>query len=168
MRYVVIGFCVFVAACAGESPTAPTSSSSQIGGGIVTTDAKGGSELPFKGTLEGLETVGTVPSEHHIDATGNASHLGRFALTADFTVSGLTGSGTTTWTAANGDEFSTSFTAHAVVVPPTLTATETHTISSGTGRFANASGTFTVVRTRGLSMPYNISGTIDGTLNLSQ
>jgi hypothetical protein len=123
--------------------------------------------LPFRGTLEGLETVGTVPSNHHIDATGNASHLGRFTLTADYTVSGLTASGTTTWTAANGGEFSTSFTARAVVVPPTLTATETHTITSGTGRFANASGTFTVVRTRGLSMPYNISGTIiDGTIDL--
>jgi hypothetical protein len=52
------------------------------------------------------------------------------------------------------------------VVPPTITFTETHTITSGTGRFANASGTFTVVQTRGLSMPYNYSATIDGTINL--
>jgi hypothetical protein len=172
MRYVVFGFCIFAAACAGELPTAPTpsamtASAGQIGGEIVTAEATGGSALPFKGTFEGLETVGTVPSQHHIDATGNASHLGRFTVTADFTVSGSTASGTTTWTAANGDEFSTSFTSHGVVVPPTLTATEAHTITGGTGRFANASGTFTVVRTRGLSMPYNISSTIiDGTIDL--
>jgi hypothetical protein len=34
------------------------------------------------------------------------------------------------------------------------------------GRFANASGTFTVVQTRGLSMPYFNSATIDGTIDL--
>jgi len=57
MRYVVIGFCVFAAACTGAAPTAPTSSpttpsSSQIGSGIVAT-AIGGSALPFNGTYEG-------------------------------------------------------------------------------------------------------------------
>jgi hypothetical protein len=166
MRYVVIGFCVFAAACAGAAPTGPTSSLSQIGGGVATTEAKGGSELPFKGTYEGLETVGTVPSHHHLDATGNATHLGRFTVTADWILAPTGGSGTSTWTAANGDEFSTSFTRRAVVVPPTITFTEAHTITSGTSRFANASGTFTVVQTRGLSMPYNNSATIDGTINL--
>jgi hypothetical protein len=172
MRYVVIGFCVFAAACAGSSPTAPTSSEttsslSQIGREIVTTEAEGGPEFPFKGTYEGLETVGTVPSNHQLDATGNATHLGRFTVTADWTIGTGGGIGTSTWTAANGDEFSTSFTRSGVVVPPTITFTETHTITSGTGRFANASGTFTVVQTRGLLMPYNNSATIDGTINLS-
>ena len=176
MRYVVIGFCVFAAACTGAAPTAPTSATtssamtsslSQIARGIVTTEpAKGGSELPFKGTYEGLETVGTVPSHHHLDATGNATHLGRFTVTADWTLAATGNFGTSTWTAADGDEFSTSFTRLAVVVPPTITFTETHTITSGTGRFANASGTFTVVQTRGLSMPYNNSATIDGTIDL--
>ena len=170
MRYVVIGFCVFAAACTGAPPTVPTSSATtsslgQIGGGVATTEAKGGSELPFKGTYEGLETVLT-PSQHHLDATGNATHLGRFTVTADWTLAQPAGFGTSTWTAANGDEVSTSFTRRAVVVPPTITFTETHTITPGTGRFANASGTFTVVQTRGLSMPYNNSATIDGTINL--
>ena len=165
MRYVVIGFCVFAAACAGGAPTGPTSSLSQIGGGVATTEATGGSELPFKGTYEGLETVVTATS-HHLDATGNATHLGRFTVTADWTLAPTGGFGTSTWTAANGDEFATSFTRLAVVVPPTITFTETHTITPGTGRFANVSGTFTVVQTRGLSMPYNNSATIDGTINL--
>jgi hypothetical protein len=169
MRYVVIGFCVFAAACAGESPTAPTSSastssSSQIGRGIEKTE--GGSELPFKGTYDGLETVGTVPSHHHLDATGNATHLGRFTVTAAWTIGPTGGVGTSTWTAANGDELYTSFTRSGVPAPPTITFTEIHTITSRPGRFANASGTFTVVQTRGLSMPYNNSATIDGTINL--
>jgi hypothetical protein len=167
MRYVVFGFCIFAAACAGESPTSPTSSSSQIGGGIVTTAAKGGSELPFKGTYEGLETVPdpTVPSEHHLDATGNATHLGRFTVTADWTLA-AGNFGTSTWTAANGDKLFTTFTRSGVFVPPTATFTETHIITGGDGRFANASGSFTVVQTRGLSMPYNNSATFDGTIDL--
>ena len=164
--YVAISFCIFATACAGTSPTAPTSSLSEIGGGAAVTEARGGSELPFKGTYEGLETVGTVPSHHHLDATGNATHLGLFTVTPDWTLAATGNFGTSTWTAANGDEFSTSFTRHGVVVPPTITFTETHTIASGTGRFANASGTFTVVQTRGLSMPYNNSATIDGTIDL--
>ena len=166
MRYVLFGCCVFAAACSGASPTGPTSSSRQIAGGVAATQATGGSELPFKGTYEGLETVGTVASHHHLDATGNATHLGRFTVTADWTLA-LTGNfGTSTWTAANGDELSTSFARRGVVEPPTITFTETHTITGGTGRFANASGTFTVVQTRGLSMPYNNSATIDGTIDL--
>jgi len=110
--------------------------------------------------------VGTVPSHHHLDATGNATHLGRFTVTADWTIGTGGGIGTSTWTAANGDEFSTSFRRSGVVAPPTITFTETHTITGGTGRFANASGSFTVVQTRGLSMPYNNSATIDGTIDL--
>jgi hypothetical protein len=146
MRYLVIGFCVFAGACAGASPAAPASSVSQIARGIATTEATGGSELPFKGTYEGLETVLTAPSHHHLDATGNATHLGLFTAKADWTV-----------TTAGAIETSSTWTA---------TFTETHTITGGTGRFATASGTFTVVQTRGLSMPYNNSATIDGTIDL--
>jgi len=117
---------------------------------------------------EGLETVGTVPSHHHLDATGNATHLGRFTVTADWTIGTGGGIGTSTWTAANGDEFSTSFRRSGVVAPPTITFTETHTITGGTGRLADGSGTFTVVQTRGLSMPYNNSATFDGTISLGR
>jgi hypothetical protein len=167
MRYAVLGFCLFATACAGTTPTGPISSLSQIGGGVATTEAKGGSELPFKGTYEGEEKVLTPPSHHHLDAIGNATHLGLFTVTADWTVTTAGAIETSSaWTAANGDKFSTSFTRQGRFVPPTATFTETHTITGGTGRFANASGTFTVVQTRGLSMPYNNSATIDGTINL--
>ena len=165
MRSVAISLCLVATACAGAAPTGPTSSLSQIGEGVATTEAKGGSELPFKGTYEGLETVVT-PTHHHLDATGNATHLGLFTVTADWTIGPTGGSGTSTWTAANGDEFSTSFTRSAVLAPPTITFTETHTITGRTGRLANASSTFTVVQTRGLSMPYNNAAAIDGTINL--
>jgi hypothetical protein len=162
---IAAAFCVFAAACGGTAPTGPTSSMS-ANGGVAGTQAQGGSELPFKGTYEGLETVLTVPSHHHLDATGNATHLGLFTVTADWTLAATGNFGTSTWTAADGDEFSTSFARRGVVAPPTITFTETHTITGGTGRFANVSGTFTVVQTRGLSMPYNNSATIDGTISL--
>ena len=169
MRYAVFGFLVFATACGGAAPTAPTSSLSQIGGGVATTEAKGGSDLPFKGTYEGLEKVdATMPSHHSLaDATGNATHLGRFTVTADWTLAPTGGVGTSTWTAANGDEFFTSFRRSGVPAPPTITFTEIHTITGGSGRFADASGTFTVVQIRGLAMPYNNSATIDGTIDLS-
>jgi hypothetical protein len=123
--------------------------------------------LPFKGTYEGLETVLTVPSHHHLDATGNATHLGQFTVRADWTVTTAGAIETSsTWTAANGDELFTRFTRLGVFVPPTATFTETHPVTGGTGRFAAASGTFTVVQTRGLSMPYNNSATFDGTISL--
>ena len=165
MRYVVIGFCVFAAACAGAVPTGPTSSLSQSGRGVGTTEANGGSELPFTGAYEGLETVVTATS-HHLNATGDATHLGRCTVTADWTIGTGGGIGTSTWTAASGDALHTSFTRSGVPSPPTITFAETHTITGGTGRFANASGTFRVVQTRGLVMPYNNSATIDGTIDL--
>ena len=121
-----------------------------------------GFEVSIDGRFSGVHR-----GHHHLDATGNATHLGLFTVTADWTVTTAGAIETSsTWTAANGDEFSTRFTRNGVFVPPTATFTETHTITSGTGRFANASGTFTVVQTRGLSMPYNNSATIDGTMNL--
>ena len=166
MRYAVIGFCVFAAGCSGAAPTAPTSSLSQIGKGVATTQAKGGTELPFKGTYEGLEKVVTSTEHQLIDATGNATHLGRFTVTAAWTIGPGGGIGTSTWTAANGDELYTSFTRSGKPAPPTITFTEIHTTTGGSGRFTDASGTFTVVQTRGLSMPYNNSATIDGTIDL--
>ena len=133
----------------------------------MTTNSERGSELPFQGTYEGLETVDPVTGHHHLsDVTGNATHLGQFTVTAEW-VLGATGNfGTSTWTAANLDKFSTTFTRRGVFGPLAATFTETHDITGGTGRFANAKGAFTVVQTRGLSMPYNNSATFDGTIDL--
>ena len=91
--------------------------------------------MPFEGTYEGLETVDPVSGHHYLsDVTGNATHLGRFTVTAEWAIGATGGIGTSKWTAANGDEFSTSFTRHGVAVPPIITFTETHTITGGTGR----------------------------------
>ena len=51
MRYAVLGVCVFATACAGQVPTSLASPSSSSGG-VAVTEARGASELPFKGTLD--------------------------------------------------------------------------------------------------------------------
>src|SRR5258705_764585 len=108
MRYLAIGFSVFAAACAGASPTAPTlstptsSTTTFSSGQRVTTNAEGGSDLPFEGTYEGLETVNPVTGHHNLsDVTGNATHLGQFTVTAEWALGATGGIGTSTWTAAN-------------------------------------------------------------------
>ena len=168
MRSVILGFCLFAAACAGEAPSAPTSPSSPSGGAAIT-EAKGGSELPFRGTLQATETVDGLV--HQLTGTGEATHLGRFTLTSEFTVTpppAATASGTAVWTAANGDQIITTTTGHVVAPPPPfLVVTETHIISGGTGRFANASGSIVLERSlRVETSPIESTGSITGTINL--
>ena len=168
MRYAFLGCCVIAAACAGEGSGVPTSPSSTVNGSALT-EAKGGSRLPFKGTLQGPEAV--EGTEHRIEATGNATHLGQFTLVSEFTVTDVpppapaTGAGTATWTAANGDTLITSVTGVGVVQFPIVTITEAYSITGGTGRFVGASGTFTGERTFNILTGIT-SGPFTGTISL--
>jgi hypothetical protein len=169
MRYVVFGLCVFAAACSGEVPGAPTSPSSAIGGAAVT-EAKGGSALPFRGTLQSTEFVvseDATSAVRHLDGTGNATHLGRFTLSADFTVTlaTSTATGTAIWTAANGDQIFARVAGAAVFVFPIVTIRETHSITGGTGRFANVSGTIIIERSANIVTGIS-SGSLSGTIDL--
>jgi len=165
MRYLVLGFCVVAAACGDtrfKSATAPSSTVS----GAASANASGGSELPFRGTLEATETV--TDGLNRLSGSGEATHLGRFTLASEFTVIPppvSTASGTATWTAANGDEMFTTVTGQAVITFPTGAIVETHTITSGTGRFAEASGTLVVQRSLNL-LTLVSSGSIAGTIDL--
>ena len=69
------------------------------------------------------------------------------------------------WTAANGDQIFTSTTGNAVIDLPIVTITETQTITGGTGRFVNASGTFVVERSLNLLTGIT-TGSFTGTINL--
>ena len=170
MRYVVFGLCVFAVSCSGQVPTGPTSASSAVTGAAAT-EARGGSALPFTGNLQSTEHVvsGDDASDvRHLDGTGTATHLGRFTLSADFTVTRATGNatGTATWTAANGDQIRVSVVGHGdIVVFPTVTITETHTITGGTGRFADASGKITIERSADILTGLS-SGSLSGTIDL--
>ena len=176
MRYVVIGFCLFAAACAGASSTAPTSSatafsattssSNQIGRGIATTEAEGGSDLPFKGDLRATEAVNG--QMHHLTGEGNSTHLGQFTYDAHITVDPIThnGVGTVVWTAANGDQIFASTAGHVLSVAfPIVSFEETQSITGGTGRFVDASGTIIVERTLDVTT-HATTGSFDGEISL--
>lgn len=165
MRQAILVLSVVTAACAGPSPSAPTIPSNMLLGTAVA-DARGGSALPFRGSLQATETA--VGALHHLEGAGEATHLGRFTLTSEFTVTPpplSTASGTATWTAANGDQLFTTTSGQAVITFPAATIAETHTITAGTGRFANASGNIVVDRSLNLQTLVS-SASLSGTLDL--
>jgi hypothetical protein len=170
MRYVVFGLCVFAVACSGQSSIAPTSASSSVSSAAAT-EARGGSALPFNGTLQSTESVVSeddASALRHLDGHGTATHLGQFNLQADFTVDKIKGdaTGTATWTAANGDRIAVKVEGHGdIVVFPTVTITETHTITGGTGRFADASGHITIERSANILTGVS-SGSLSGSITL--
>ena len=119
--------------------------------------ARAGESLPFKGSLEGTlvsRTPVAPPVVHDVfDITGHATQLGQFELvieaTVDFCARPVTGEGTATFTAANGDTLVADITGSSVLVAPGIVLiTEHATIDPdrSTGRFAGATGTFTLER----------------------
>jgi hypothetical protein len=169
MRYVVLGVCMFATACAGEMPISPASPTSGTAGSAQT-DARGGEQLPFHGTLQAVETDVVVPPTLQVNgtATGTATHLGRFSATFTATVTLATASavGSISFVAANGDRLDATFIGQATPTTEagTVSIEEVATISGGTGRFAGATGSFTINRllnqTTGVS-----SGSFDGIIN---
>ena len=137
MRPIVLGFCVFAAACSGQhlnSVTSPTS----VSVGTAQTAAQGGTALPFSGSFTTVTDV--PPPSAHATAEGTATHLGQFTGTLAAEVTENTSTGTFTFTAANGDQLSGTFVGiEGVFIPPnTARITEVATIENGTGRFAGA------------------------------
>ena len=116
-----------------------------------------GELLPFNGRFEGRH-ISRTPLEPPFvfdvfEVAGQGTQLGQFGMVieavVDFGSRPVTGIGTFSITAANGDKIVASFTgSSALVVPGLVLITEHATIDPGrsTGRFAGAKGTFTVMR----------------------
>lgn len=154
----VVGVALFVGCSQPITPTSPTSLSSAslsiasseanaTGAGVLSNDQ----EVPFKGRLEGTATItpGSPFLSVSIEGTGNATHLGRFTVEIPHVVNttNRTSTGTYEFTAANGDTLTAGFTGQATLTAPgVLSVVETATITGGTGRFADATGSFTVER----------------------
>jgi hypothetical protein len=170
MRYVIVSFCLSAAACAGDVRSAPTSPSSAIGGAALT-EAKGASELPFQGTLEADEIITGSPPvlQDVLTGTGQATHLGRFTatFTYDIHLDVLTSNGSFTLIAANGDSISGPLTGEGTPSDAGLKIVEIATITEGTGRFANATGSFRIDRLHDY-VTLSSSGSFDGTINLAR
>ena len=126
---------------------------------------------PFKGTLEGTVTISPLEpplSENvFIAGTGNATHLGRFTVEIPHLVNFATaiGQGTFTFTAANGDQLTAHFTGAADTSTPIFAIVEHATITGGTGRFANATGTFIARRLYDVAAG-TTTGSIEGTISM--
>jgi hypothetical protein len=126
-------------------------------------------ETPFKGTVSAVETgqtnfpIRTITRE----GTGTATYLGRYTerLTATIDVRILHGMGSGTFTAANGDTlFVTSDGQATLTGPGMLSIVENYTITGGTGRFADATGSFTLHSTLDQTTGVS-SGTLSGAID---
>ena len=154
------------AACSGSA--GPASPSASPGTGL----SLSAHDLPFKGRLEGTYTLAFPNAQTLVvegTGTGNATQFGRFTFIYDEVVNLATGVGTGTYefTAANGDTLSAEWTGAGFPTPDpnVLLIVENATISGGTGRFADASGSFTVERL--FSFITNAGdGSVDGTIRL--
>ena len=131
--------------------------------------------VPFSGSLQAHETSvfqGPPPGTLLADGTGGgiATHLGRFTLTWHFTVNLADGTGTgpVHFIAANGDELFTSVTGSSepTSTPGVIRIVEIQAITGGTGRFANAKGSFILERLEDLNTGFS-SGSFSGTITSS-
>ena len=101
------------------------------------------------------------------EGTGVATYLGRYTehVTMVINIPTLSSTGAATFTAANGDTLLATVAGQATrTSPTTLSIVEVYTIAGGTGRFVDATGTFTlkstVDQTTGISTGM-FSGAID-------
>ena len=127
-------------------------------------------EIPLKGTVNAVETGVTIFPIRSItrEGGGTASYLGKYTEQVVLQINLVTRSstGTATFTAANGDTLTTTVVGQATLTttPGVISVVEVYTITGGTGRFANATGTFTLestaIQATGVS-----SGTFSGVID---
>ena len=164
----VVGFLALL--CVGCGQPESLAGPSLVGPGHPSSDSQT-AELPFKGDLEGTQSVtlldppfGQVAGQ----ATGNGTHLGKFAVQFPHIVNFATstGVGTYTFTAADGDTLTANFTGQAQPGPITSIVEEA-VITGGTGRFAGATGSFTVRRLFDRNAG-TTTGSFTGTLSIAR
>jgi hypothetical protein len=110
--------------------------------------------VPFKGEFVWQAAPATLARcqagevAASITKAGQATHLGNFTAVSSHCLNPLTGAiteGKTIYLAANGDELRTDYTGQVSGSEPPLRIDLSVTVTGGTGRFAGASGTISVV-----------------------
>jgi hypothetical protein len=111
------------------------------------------------------------------ELTGQATQLGQFELlievVVDFGTRPVTGVGTLTFTAANGDTLVADATGFSALVAPGLVLITERAIidpDGSTGRFAGATGTFTIERLADAATGVTgaTAGSFEGTISLAK
>jgi hypothetical protein len=145
-RSIILALSVIATACSGDisSPSLSSTSASLV-------KANGAQPVPFRGSIVTADQAVIAPPFLLATGTGEgtATLLGRFTTTYDAKadLATPTATGTYRFTAANGDRIVATFVGSAVAIQPGFERfTEVLTIVSGTGRFAAATGTITLVR----------------------
>ena len=137
--------------------------------------AAAGEQVPFAGSFEGERTdrVPLTPTTVHDtwEMAGVATQLGRFevvvSVVVDFGGLPVTGVGTATFTAANGDQIFADVTGYSEPLEPgVVRIIEKGVITGGTGRFAGATGSYTSKRLTGLVTNETVGG-FEGTISVS-
>jgi hypothetical protein len=121
-----------------------------------------GTGRPLKGRLTTTVVSDAATGTANVDGTFRLTHLGKgtsHQTTTTVSVAGTTAvnAGTATYVAANGDKLFTSVAGRVTFTATGSEATFVDTITGGTGRFDDASGTFT--RT-GVAVRVSVVGSI--------
>jgi hypothetical protein len=133
-------------------------------------------QMRFKGSFQAVENneVDWPTIYVHGSGSGNATQLGKFTVQYEGTVhndeNGVgTGAMTAHFVAANGDTINAEASGLGTPsdTPGVNRIVEKYTITGGTGRFAGASGSFTVERLITLATGVT-SGTIEGQIVVSK
>ena len=111
-----------------------------------------GTDRPSSGKSSSTTTVNLATGTGSVQGSGQLSHIGRFTFTNDITSFTLTGDTfsftlTAVIVAANGDEIYTTASGTGTMTATGSESTLVSTITGGTGRFADASGTTTTAIT---------------------
>jgi hypothetical protein len=135
--------------------------------------ASAAEQVPFKGSLDAVVTITPINPpvvSVLIEGTGNATHLGRYSVEFTAVVNQATrteiGSATIVITAANGDTITAEGSGGqaTLVAPGVLSIVDPATITGGTGRFADAIGSFVIRRTFFVAAGVT-TGSFDGTIS---
>lgn len=129
--------------------------------------------IQVRGTLESHETDTYDPATNslivHLEGTGTASHIGRFAVVDDGVANLSTGAGggRITFIAANGDSFTATEIGSAVINGGFADVVDDATIVGGTGRFAGATGALTILKRVDIATGLS-SGSFEGAIILAK
>jgi hypothetical protein len=126
-------------------------------------------EMPFKSSFEAVETAAVQFPTVTIAGigAGNATQLGKFTMTYAAEVNLLTrvGIGSVEFIAANGDRLFADILGQSAPTgtPNVISIVEILTITGGTGRFADATGSLLSARLKD-QVTGDTSGSFDGTI----